>query len=501
MSTTPAQPVAPAPGRLDRLLGLFSDVRAGEGGRALLMLVNVFLILVCYYILKTVREPLILATDVPEVLQGLGIHDTAEVKTYASAGQALLLMGFVPAYGWFASSVNRSKLVLGVTLFFVANIVAFALGVSANADHIGVYFYIWVGIFSLSIIAQFWSYANDTYSKEAGGRLFPIIAIGSTIGSPIGAWRGRAHVRGAPGGAQHAVSRRRPAAGHGGAVPADRQERQRERPAPAAGPGRGRPRGKNGFALVFASPYIRLIALLLVLLNVVNTTGEFILSHMVTVRAEALLAADPAFDKGAYIGALLRRLLLLGERRGAGAAGLRRLAAREAVRARRRAVRAAADRARLVRDRSRSAPRSSVVRWAKTAENSADYSVMNTAKQLLWLPTTPRGEVQGQAGGRRLLLPDRRPGRRRWSCSSAPAGSRWARAASRSRTCCSCSRGWRSRRASSARTVASRPARPAAADRDAAGLDVLASLVAPRRLSPTAAMQAPPAQAQGRMAL
>jgi AAA family ATP:ADP antiporter len=29
-----------------------------------------------------------------------------------------------------------------------------------------------------------------------------------------------------------------------------------------------------------------------------------------------------------------------------------------------------------------------VVRLAKTAENSTDYSVMNTAKQLLWLPTT-----------------------------------------------------------------------------------------------------------------
>ena len=28
------------------------------------------------------------------------------------------------------------------------------------------------------------------------------------------------------------------------------------------------------------------------------------------------------------------------------------------------------------------------VRWAKTAENSTDYSLMNTAKQMLWLPTT-----------------------------------------------------------------------------------------------------------------
>jgi AAA family ATP:ADP antiporter len=29
-----------------------------------------------------------------------------------------------------------------------------------------------------------------------------------------------------------------------------------------------------------------------------------------------------------------------------------------------------------------------VVRWAKSAENATDYSVMNTGKQMLWLPTS-----------------------------------------------------------------------------------------------------------------
>jgi AAA family ATP:ADP antiporter len=29
-----------------------------------------------------------------------------------------------------------------------------------------------------------------------------------------------------------------------------------------------------------------------------------------------------------------------------------------------------------------------VVRWIKTAENATDYSLMNTARQLLWLPTS-----------------------------------------------------------------------------------------------------------------
>src|SRR4029453_11927652 len=30
-----------------------------------------------------------------------------------------------------------------------------------------------------------------------------------------------------------------------------------------------------------------------------------------------------------------------------------------------------------------------LVRWIKTAENATDYSIMNTARQLLWLPTSP----------------------------------------------------------------------------------------------------------------
>jgi ATP:ADP antiporter, AAA family len=30
----------------------------------------------------------------------------------------------------------------------------------------------------------------------------------------------------------------------------------------------------------------------------------------------------------------------------------------------------------------------SLVRWIKTAENATDYSIMNTARQLLWLPAT-----------------------------------------------------------------------------------------------------------------
>src|SRR6185503_4381126 len=101
-------------GWIDRLLSLFTEVHPGEGTTAVLMLLNIFLLLICYSIIKIVREPLIL------------LGGGAEVRSYAAAGQALVLMAFVPFYGWFASRVDRVRLLVGVTLFFVINIELFA---------------------------------------------------------------------------------------------------------------------------------------------------------------------------------------------------------------------------------------------------------------------------------------------------------------------------------------------------------------------------------------
>src|SRR6476659_2411425 len=91
---------------LDRVLSIFTDVHAGEGFGALLLAANVFSLLAFYSVLKIVRDSLILA------------EAGSVAASYSSAGQALLLFFFVPAYGAFASRVNRVWLICGVTLFF-----------------------------------------------------------------------------------------------------------------------------------------------------------------------------------------------------------------------------------------------------------------------------------------------------------------------------------------------------------------------------------------------
>src|SRR6478672_9587743 len=258
---------------LDRALSLFTDVRAGEGATAVLMLINIFVLLICYSVIKTVREPLIL------------LGGGAEVRSYAAAGQALLLMGFVPLYGLVASKVSRLKLIVGVTLFFVACIELFALAVSARVPYVGVAFFIWVGIFNISLVAQFWSFANDIYRKEAGDRLFPVIMIGMTAGAPLGSFVAARLFRAglAPQiilqvsallltmsvGIYFLINRREATLTHASAQPL----------APT-----------GGFALVLRNPYLRLVAALVVLLNIVNTTGEYLISRLLSVHVQQLAA-------------------------------------------------------------------------------------------------------------------------------------------------------------------------------------------------------------------
>ena len=160
----------------ERLLRLFTDVRAGEGRQLLLLALNVFLILAAYYVMKPVREALILAQP-----------GGAEIKSYAMAGQALLLTMAVPLYGALAARMPRRWLINLVTIFFIACLPVFYVLVR-NGVPVGLAFFLWIGIFSLMVIAQFWAFANDLYTPEAGKRLFALIAFGASSGAVFGAF-------------------------------------------------------------------------------------------------------------------------------------------------------------------------------------------------------------------------------------------------------------------------------------------------------------------------
>jgi AAA family ATP:ADP antiporter len=165
-----------APGFAYRILRLFTVVHPDEALTAFLLTLNVFLLLTAYYILKPIRDAL--------VVEEWG----ANIKLYLNAVAAVLLIFVVKIFSSIASRFPRQKLITWVTLFFISNIVIFYIlhlsGVGPAPFGIG--FFIWVGIFNLVVIAQFWGFANDLYTEDEGKRLFPLIAFGAVFGGFAG---------------------------------------------------------------------------------------------------------------------------------------------------------------------------------------------------------------------------------------------------------------------------------------------------------------------------
>jgi len=373
---------------IDKLLSPFASVRPGEGVTAVLLMVNVFILLTAYYIVKPVREALILG------------ESGAEIKSYASAGQAALFLLIIPLYGMLGSRVNRVWLINGVTAFFASNLAVFFI-LGRLGFSLGVVFYLWVGLFNLMLVAQFWAFANDIYSKPQGERLFGVVGIGASLGAILGAllagWMFKpvgpypmmlisagllvfsmgltswTHIR----------EKRR--------VVPDRQApvaEQAEKPLGTAG----------GFHLIFQSRYLLLIAFLVLLSNCVNTTGEFILGK--TVSANAAVATQGSADAAAatknYIGTFYADFFFWVNLVGA---AIQMFAASRIMQF------LGAGKALFFLpvialggySVLAIVPILGLIRIAKIMENSIDYSLQNTARHALFLPTSREAKYKAKS--------------------------------------------------------------------------------------------------------
>src|SRR5262245_30435300 len=271
MSST-ATAATPPRSPLHRVLGLIADVRPGEATVTLLLTLDLFLVLFGYYILKTIREALILT------------QAGAAGKAYTAAAQALLLLVLVPAFGAVASKVSRVTLITWVTLFLLLFPVAFFFMTRAGV-HVGIAYFIWVGIFNTLGIAQFWAFVNDVFKKEQGKRLIPMVGVGASLG----AWLGSVY----SGHIVKAIGTSVPSLIGAGimllavvvvkAVDGIQVRRGNRQEAVEA----EKPLGKEGgFELIRKDRYLMLIAALIVILNVVNTTGEYVLSRLIEQQAD-----------------------------------------------------------------------------------------------------------------------------------------------------------------------------------------------------------------------
>jgi AAA family ATP:ADP antiporter len=390
-------PRAPAPDGsrltpLDRVLRIFTDVRAGEGRTAILMFANVLLILCAYYFVKPLREGWLAVSEI----EGFS---KMELKAYSSFGQSVLLIPVVRAYGRLVGHWPRGVLITRSTLFCMSNLVVFwFLQPGFFVEHLpgtGLAFYLWVGMFGVFVVAQFWAFAADLFDDEKGRRLLPFIAIGATSGAAVGSWITDNLVGSGVLGTEYLLL--------AALVPlgvsiwltrAAETSEAHEGPTPVPGQQLPEPDRSGAIDLVLHNRFLLVVAVVTLLLNWVNTNGENLLFKVVQDvlahdasaggigESEALrfvrdgtTAFYANFNMWVNTVALLLQALVASRLLKYGGFGAIFLLL---------PVIALGSYTTMML-----IPVLAVIKVMKIAENSTDYSINNTARHVLWLPMAP----------------------------------------------------------------------------------------------------------------
>jgi AAA family ATP:ADP antiporter len=380
--------------RLERFLRLFTEVRPGEGATAVLMFVNVFLLLCAYYFVKPLREAWLSVTDV------MGF-EPKELKAYSTVAQVFVLLPIVAWYGRLSDRMDRGKLISYATVFCMSNLVLFFLwrpgggfdAIPGNA----LAFYVWVSIFGLFVVAQFWAFAADIYTDEKGRRLMPMIAIGATGGAAFGSSIVTPMIEGAEFGADVLLLAALVPLGVSIVLTrtVDSMVGGEPNGAPSEpGPTEPAERPRGGLAMIATSRFLLAAAAITLLLNWVNTNGENLLYGVIVETLQEKIAenglSDPSaietFTKdgvAAFYGnfftwvnavALILQALVASRLLKYGGFGVILLML---------PVISLLSYATMAL-----VPILIVIKMMKVAENSTDYSINNTARNVLWLPTT-----------------------------------------------------------------------------------------------------------------
>ena len=241
------------PSLLTRWLAPIAELRAGEGGTALLLFLYSFLAMTSYNIVKPVTRS--------QFISSLGADNLPWVQFGAGMVIGVLMQAYTKAIAARAAALDDSghagrhdraaRPLLGAVH-------------AGRREWVSVGFYLFGLILGILLISQFWTLANDIYDPRQAKRLFGLIGGGASLGGATGA----AH-HGRPGrDARHqddAARQRR----HHGRVPAHRRAHH---PHATSGPASRTPSktgeeegvgGGEALALLRGSRHLQIIALVI----------------------------------------------------------------------------------------------------------------------------------------------------------------------------------------------------------------------------------------------
>lgn len=241
----------------------------------LLLFTYFFLAISAAYSIKPVRSSLFLSDYGPEKLP------------FVYLTTAFISLFVVYFYNQAVKKLSRNQLLIWTNLFLIINLSLFwGLFHFKSIFILSGVFYVWAGLFNLIVVLQFWSLTNDIYNPRSGKKFYGFIGAGGIIGSictsffvgTIVKTIGTTNILLITMGLLFLLLLTALKASHLDLKIKKKKNHKIEAPSPHE------KTNKNSLLLVLKSPYIRLIALIVILMNITSTIIDYQFQSVVAER-------------------------------------------------------------------------------------------------------------------------------------------------------------------------------------------------------------------------
>ena len=157
----------------------FANVRKDEALPLLASVLFFFCVLSALMVIRPARE-------------ALGMESGLDTVRWLFVGTAVVTLAVNPVFGYLVAQFRRVAFISATYVFFAASLMVFwallTFAPQAIGDVSGRVFYVWFSVFNLFSTMVFWALMADRFSLEESKRLFPVVAVGGTLGAIFGPW-------------------------------------------------------------------------------------------------------------------------------------------------------------------------------------------------------------------------------------------------------------------------------------------------------------------------
>ncbi|MDJ0972621.1 MAG: Npt1/Npt2 family nucleotide transporter [Kiloniellales bacterium] len=154
---------------------------------ALLMFAYFFLVITSFWILKPIKKSLFIEHYDQSGFDLLGLLLTAsQAEQIAKVLNMVVAFLAVVVFSWLANRFRRQQLTFIFTAFFLASYVAYTFVIDDPGGLTVWSFYLFGDLFSTLMVATFFAFLNDSVTPDAAKRLYGLVGLGGVTGGAFG---------------------------------------------------------------------------------------------------------------------------------------------------------------------------------------------------------------------------------------------------------------------------------------------------------------------------